>query len=184
MPKLFSQFFEQNLVQLNVDWNANTPKRRYNTNVFLAYLALDDNVKARIEPILYEIHTVAANIGTGENIHRLLQQEGVTLPPDMVEQTIQNQTLWVYLYAKNVWDRISRFAYADKVANSLWFSTGIEPDGDEPPIPDNENPDTECLAHEVGERLKMRDGRGRYAQAEYFLRNGVDEYYLLMSQIL
>jgi hypothetical protein len=107
---------------------ANTPKRRYNTNVFLAYLALDDNVKAKIEPILYEIHTVASNIGTGENIHRLLQQEGVTLPPDMVEQTIQNQTLWVYLYAKNVWDRISRFAYADKVANSLWFSTGIEPD--------------------------------------------------------
>jgi len=179
MPKLFSQFFEQNLVQLNVDWNANTPKRRYNTNVFLAYLALDDNVKARIEPILYEIHTVAANIGTGENIHRLLQQEGVTLPPDMVEQTIQNQTLWVYLYAKNVWDRISRFAYADKVANSLWFSTGIEPDGDEPPIPDNENPDTELLAHEVGERLKMRDGRGRYAQAEYFLRNGIDEYYFV-----
>lgn len=177
MPKLFHQFFEQNQVHLDVDWNAT--KRRYNTNVFLAYIALDDNVKARIEPILYEIHTVASNIGTGEHIHQLLQQEGMALPSDMTEQTIHNQTLWLFLYAKNVWDRISRFAYADKVANSLWFSTAIESDANELPIQDNENPNTELLAHEIGERLKMRDGRGKYAQAEYFLRNGKEEYYFV-----
>ncbi len=177
MPELFSRFFEQNLVPLDVDWNA--PKRRYNVDVFLAYLALDDKVKARIEPILYEIHTVASNIGTGEHIHRLLGQEGVALPEDMAGQTVHNQTLWVYLNAPHVWDRISRFAYADKVTPSLWFSTAIEPDPETPPFPDNENPDTDLLAHEIGERLKMRDGRGKYAQAEYFLRNGRDEYYFV-----
>lgn len=177
MPKLLSKFLEKNDITLGIAWDA--PKRRYAMDAFMAYVELTDEEKARIEPTLHEIHAVALNIGTGENIHKLLGQEGVALPDEMREQTVYNQTMWVYLNVSQVWDRVARFAYADKLSASHWLTTGIVSDPCDPPIPDNEAPDTDLLAREIGDRLKMRDGRGKYAIAEYHLRNGKEEYYFV-----
>lgn len=174
--ELIRQFFALHQAEIIVDWSAK--QRKLTADIYQIYLTLDDEPRMMLEQDLHEIHAVASSFGIGRDIHSILQAEGLALPEAMVGKTVQDQTMWVYLNANHTWCRIARFAHADKISESLWFSQKLIPlhEGDNL---NSADPDTDALAHSISRYIVQKEGRGHHSYAEFFLRGGNDEYYFV-----
>ena len=101
-PDLFSALLSRHSISMNVDWNASAFK--YRNDVFMNYMLMDDADHKIIEPELVEIGTFAAWAGASEAIIRSLEAQGLSLPPDYVEETVLNKAVWVYLEHPELWE--------------------------------------------------------------------------------
>ncbi len=165
---LFKQLLQQQGIDSMVNYCDSATEYRY----------LSSEGKVQIDSTLYEIHSVASDIATFEELTTLRHELEIDMPPEMLERTVYDQTTWICLNRPDVWNRVCRFSHADRIAPSHWFVVNINRDIFDP-FPDSEIPNVDLLATKIGEFQRERDGRGQYATAEYILRNGNDEYYFI-----
>ena len=125
------------------------------------------------------IGTFAAWAGASEAIIRSLEAQGLSLPPDYVEETVLNKAVWVYLEHPELWESLGTFASIDRIRKDRWFLADVEPYLIEAPFPDTETPDLEMLKGELAPYIQGHQGRGKYLDIAFELRNGEDEYYII-----
>lgn len=173
---LMRQFFDNYMPDAKVDWDA-APKA-YENSAFFAYLGHAAHAEAEVA--LDEIHAVAVKAATGENLHSLLKQENISVDErlNLECDTVHSFAMWTYLNApEKIWDRIAKFAYIDKIGDSLWFAADLEPGEDS--LPDDGEPDLGPLKKALSDYIYPREGRGSNIEAEYYLRSANDECYVI-----
>lgn len=176
-PDLFSALLSRHSLSMSVNWKASAYK--YKNDVFMNYMLMEDADHRIIEPELVEIGTFAAWAGASEAIIRSLEAQGLSLPPDYMEETVLNKAVWVYLEHPELWESLGTFASIDRVRKDRWFLADVEPYLIEAPFPDSEEPDLEMLKGELAPYIQGHQGRGKYLDIAFELRNGEDEYYII-----
>lgn len=175
-PELFSQIVLHRHIPMNVDWEQSL--YRYKQDVFQAYLNLDEKAARQLEPDLTEIGSFANWVGAGEAIIRSMQIANIKMPEEYREDTILNQTAWLYINYPDLWEQLGKFARIDRFGKPQWFLADLQY-GLEKPYPDTDNPDLEKLKAEIGPYIQGHQGRGKYMNISFELRNGEDEYYII-----
>lgn len=175
-PELFSHFLTRHHIDMNVDWSESL--HRYKMDIFQAYLQLAENDVKTIEPELVEISNFSAWVGAGEAIVRSLQAESLTMPQEYVEDTMLNQAMWLYLEYPKLWERLEKYALLDRVGKVRWILTNVQR-GLEESFPDTDHPDLEKLKQEIGPYILGHQGRGKYIDITFEVRNDGDEYYVV-----
>lgn len=175
-PEFFAQIVSRHEIPMAVDWTLSP--YRYKQDVFQAYLALDDEHARKLEPELVEISNFADWAGAGEVIVKTLQAENIAMPQDCADDTMLNQTAWLYVNHPDLWERLGKFAHIDRAGKSRWFLVSVQ-NGLEPALPDTDAPDTEALKREIGPYILGHQGRGKFIDITFELRNSGDEYYIV-----
>ncbi len=176
-PDLFSALLARHSISMNVEWNASAFK--YKRDVFMNYMLMDDAEHKIIEPELVEIGTFASWAGASEAIIRSLEAQSLSLPPAYAEETVLNKAVWVYLEHPELWECLGTYASIDRVRKDRWFLADVEPYLMEAPYPDSKEPDLEMLKDELAPFIQGHQGRGKYLDIAFELRNEEDEYYIV-----
>jgi len=175
-PELFSKIILTHHIPMNVDWEQSL--YQYKQDVFQAYLNLEEKDARLLEPELAEIGNFANWVGAGEAIIRSLQIANIKMPEEYREDTVLNQTAWLYINYPDLWEQIGKFARIDRVGTPRWFLSDLQY-GLEKPYPDTDTPDLEKLKTEIRQYIVGHQGRGQYMNITFELRDGCDEYYII-----
>lgn len=163
---------------ISLDLSMFAKARQRDNAVFDSYQRLDDCSRLRLEANMTEIHKVTGSLEAGATLHKRLVEVGIELPEDLSEASVHDQAVWAFLYARKAWDGLAKYAFADRLPDSVWTKMMLPP-LEKQKIADSDNPDLVSLTQVLSAYLNNLDGRGKYAKPDFHLRNGMDEYYFI-----
>lgn len=158
---------------------AGLSQRKRTEALFQQYSGLDEGVRQQMEAAMSDIHRVNRSPRTHSTLRSMLEADGsAPADEDWKDCSPYDLSVWAYVNCRNAWEKAARFIYADAVSQSHWTKTRLQP-VEFQTIPDTDSPNLAPLADALSTYLYKLDGRGRYAQAHFDLRDGDTEYYFV-----
>lgn len=153
-------------------------RQKRTESLFQQYSRLEESVRLPMEAAMSEIHQANTSLRANSSLRAILEAAGCTPDGEWAECNPYDLSVWAYVKCRAAWEKAARFIYADAVSQSHWTRTRLQP-VEAQMFPDTDSPNLGPLESALSQYLIRLDGRGRYAQAHFDLRNGDTEYYFI-----
>lgn len=142
--------------------------------IYQWYLALEDELRVRIEREFAEIQALA-NEGGIKTILNEANFHGEALAEELAKhEDFFEKVFWVYFNRYQYWEAVCRFFYVDSIALSRWEEYRTI-------APVQAKTDTSTLQQleqQLGQYFLLQEGRGKYCAVEYYKRNDLDYFFI------